>query len=397
MVSLSTPNHYSSQEPLILTFSVLGVWAGLALDGGVTPKEDLQPFIDDALDEIEFVRGPADSKWGARRAELGHPEPFELNYVEVGNEDWLAGFPAGWNSYREYRFEMFYEAIKAKYPEIQVIASGATSDPAPEGETTGPNKAEGIDFTKTPSAIGDYHPYREPDELVYEFDRFDNDIGHIVGEVAATHVNGATPPRWNGQLYKYPWWIGAVGEAISLIGYERNSDRIPGTFYAPVLKNENKFQWPITLIQFAADPKMTTRAVTWYCWSLFAHHPISHTLPTASNSSYGPLYWGAGKDEARNGAFVWKGAVYNTTSNSSEVPVSVQFQGVNPGTKASLTVLTNSVGDPYAYNDPRTGINIVNTTSSVITAGSAGTFEFSLPQLSVAVLDTDLSGLNRTI
>jgi alpha-L-arabinofuranosidase len=397
LVSLSTPNHYSSQEPLILTFSVLGVWAGLALDGGVTPKEDLQPFIDDALDEIEFVRGPADSKWGARRAELGHPEPFELNYVEVGNEDWLAGFPAGWNSYREYRFEMFYEAIKAKYPEIQVIASGATSDPAPEGETTGPNKAEGIDFTKTPSAIGDYHPYREPDELVYEFDRFDNDIGHIVGEVAATHVNGATPPRWNGQLYKYPWWIGAVGEAISLIGYERNSDRIPGTFYAPVLKNENKFQWPITLIQFAADPKMTTRAVTWYCWSLFAHHPISHTLPTASNSSYGPLYWGAGKDEARNGAFVWKGAVYNTTSNSSEVPVSVQFQGVNPGTKASLTVLTNSVGDPYAYNDPRTGINIVNTTSSVITAGSAGTFEFSLPQLSVAVLDTDLSGLNRTI
>ncbi|KAH7353128.1 alpha-N-arabinofuranosidase A precursor [Pyrenochaeta sp. MPI-SDFR-AT-0127] len=369
---------------------VLGVFAGLALDGGVVPKADLQPFIEDALNEIEFVSGPADSTWGARRAELGHPEPFELNYVEVGNEDWLAGFPGGWNSYKEYRFPMFYEAIKAKYPNIQVISSSATSDPAPEGATTGPNLQNGMEYPD--DVIGDYHPYREPDELVEEFDRFDNDIGHIVGEVAATHVNGATPPRWNGPLYKYPWWIGAVGEAISLIGYERNSDRIPGTFYAPVLKNENRFQWPITLMQYTADPKMTTKAVTWYCWSLFAHHPITSTLPTSSNSSYGPVYWGAGTDASRSNALVWKGAAYNTT-NGADVPVSVQFQGVTPGTKASLTVLTNSVGDPYMYNDPFTGINIVNTTTTQLTAGDGGAFEFSLPQLSVAVLDTDPAGV----
>ncbi|KAF4553728.1 Alpha-L-arabinofuranosidase C-terminal domain-containing protein 2 [Elsinoe fawcettii] len=367
---------------------VLGVWAGLALNGDITPEADLQPFIDDALNEIEFVRGPADSTWGARRAELGHPEPFELNYVEVGNEDWLAGYPGGWDSYREYRFQNFFEAIKAKYPEIQVISSSATSDPAPEGETRGPNTVNGLDFTKTPGAIGDYHPYREPDELVIEFDRFDNDIGHIIGEVAATHVNGAKEPRWEGPLYKYPWWIGAVGEAISLIGYERNSDRIPGTFYAPVLKNENRFQWPITLIQYTADSNQTTRAVTWYCWSLFAHHPITHTLPTTSNSSYGPVYWGAGKDENRNDALVWKGAVYNTT-DGADVPVSVQFEGVAAGAKANLTILTNSVGDPYRYNDPFTGVNIVATATTEVTAGDNGAFSFSLPQLSVAVLDTD--------
>jgi alpha-N-arabinofuranosidase len=372
---------------------VLGVWAGLALDGNVTLESELQPFIDDALNQIEFVSGPADSTWGARRAELGHPEPFELNYVEIGNEDWLAGFPGGWDSYKEYRFPLFYNAIREAYPHIQVIASGASSDPAPEGATTGPNTEEGLKFPE--DAIGDYHPYREPDELVEEFDRFDNDIGHIIGEVAATHVNGAEYPRWNGPLYKYPWWIGAVGEAVSLIGYERNSDRIPGTFYAPVLKNNNRFQWPITLIQFDADPKRTTKAVTWYCWSLFAHHPISHTLPTSSNSSYGPVYWGAGKDVDRNGAMVWKGAVYNTT-NSEDVPVSVQFQGVAPGSMANLTYLTNSVGDPYMYNDPFTGINIVNTTSMMLTAGSDGAFRFHLPELSVAVLDTDVSMGNST-
>ncbi|KAF2448271.1 glycoside hydrolase family 51 protein [Karstenula rhodostoma CBS 690.94] len=366
---------------------VLAVWGGLALNGDVTPKEALQPFIDDALNEIEFVAGPADSTWGAKRAALGHPEPFELNYVEVGNEDWLAGYPGGWDSYREYRFQMFHDAIKAAHPDIQVIASSATSDGG------GPDKA--LDFSKTADAIGDYHPYRRPDELVEEFDRFDNDIGHIVGEVAATHVNGGQEPRWDGPLYSYPWWQGAVGEAISLLGYERNSDRIPGTFYAPVMKNENRFQWPITLLQYAADPKMTTRAVTWYCWSLFAHSPISHTLPTTSNSSYGPLYWVSGRDDARNGALVWKGAVYNTT-NSSTVPVSVHFQGVTPGTKASLTVLTNNarnttLGD-YSYNDPYTGVNIVNTETSEVRAGASGAFKFVLPELSVAVLDTGKAG-----
>jgi alpha-N-arabinofuranosidase len=283
---------------------------------------------------------------------------------------------------------MFFDAIRAAYPDIQVVSSAASSDPSSPG-VTGPNLEDG--FKLPEGAIGDYHPYRKPDELMEEFDRFDNDGGHIVGEVAATHVNGAVEPRWDGKLYKYPWWIGAVGEAVSLLGYERNSDRIPATFYAPVLKNENRFQWPITLIQFTADAKQTTRAVTWYCWSLFAHHPISHTLPTSSNSSYGPLFWAAGTDETRNGAMVWKGAVYNTT-NSSVVPVSVHFQGVQPGTKAELTVLTNSIGDPYGYNDPFTGINIVNTTKTELTAGASGAFTFSMPELSVAVLDTEIVG-----
>jgi alpha-N-arabinofuranosidase len=136
---------------------------------------------------------------------------------------------------------------------------------------------------------------------------------------------------------------------------------------------------------------MTTKAVTWHCWSLFAHHPITHTLPTSSNSSYGPVYWGAGIDETRNGAMVWKGAVYNTT-NGSSIPISVHFQGVKPGTKANLTLLTNPSGDPFAYNDPHTGINIVNTTMMILEADFGGMFKFSMPQLSVAVLDTEVKG-----
>ncbi|CAH0040638.1 unnamed protein product [Clonostachys solani] len=107
---------------------VVGVWAGLALDGGLTSEEDFPAVISDGLNEIEFICGSVDTKWGAVRAELGHPEPFPLRYVEIGNEDWLAGYPAGWDSYQEYRFPLFLKAINEAYPDIVVIASGSTHD-----------------------------------------------------------------------------------------------------------------------------------------------------------------------------------------------------------------------------------------------------------------------------
>jgi alpha-N-arabinofuranosidase len=158
---------------------VVGVSAGLALNGDVTPRDKLQPFIDDALDQIEFIRGPVDSKWGKRRAELGHPEPFKLEYVEVGNEDWLppsSGSRLGWDTYVRYRFTMFLEAINARYPDITVIASSATSDGVDGHFDIPPG-------TGNHRTLGDYHPYRKPDDLVVnEFNKFDNDpVPHIIG------------------------------------------------------------------------------------------------------------------------------------------------------------------------------------------------------------------------
>lgn len=125
---------------------VLAVYDGLSLNGDVTPRDKLQQFIDAALEEIEFVSGPADSTWGARRAELGHPEPFTLEYVEVGNEDWLAGGDLGWNSYAKYRFPLFQAAINAAYPDIEVLYSGSNWDSSSTGNFHPP---------KNP-AIGDY-------------------------------------------------------------------------------------------------------------------------------------------------------------------------------------------------------------------------------------------------
>lgn len=152
-----------------------------------------------------------------------------------------------------------------------------------------------------------------------------------------------------------------------------------------MIRNTNRWQWAVTLLQ--NDAETTTRSVSWYVWSLFAHHPISHTLP--ATQEFGPLYYVAGKDEARGDAMVWKGAVFNTTSHQ-DILVSVTFEGVQAGTQAALTVLTNPGGDPYAVNDPATGVNVVDTSTQILTAGAEGKFEFMMPELSVAVLDTDV-------
>lgn len=108
--------------------------------------------MQDALNEIEFLTGSVDTEYGALRAKIGHPEPWKIKYVEVGNEDNLNN---GLASYKAYRFPAFYKAITAKYPDIQVLAST-------------------IDMTIPGTAGGDWHLYDTPDNFITKFDMFDN-------------------------------------------------------------------------------------------------------------------------------------------------------------------------------------------------------------------------------
>ncbi|GAW27045.1 putative alpha-N-arabinofuranosidase A [Rosellinia necatrix] len=200
--------------------------------------------------------------------------------------------------------------------------------------------------------------------------------------MASTFPNGGT--GWgSGVLRPFPWWGGAVGEAVALISYERNADRIIGALYAPILRNMNRWQWSITMLQFAADSAMTTRSTSWYVWELMAAHPMTETLPASAD--IGPLYYVAGRNDKTKG-HVFKAAVYNST-DGADVPVRLTFDGVAAGTTAELTVLTGPE-DPYAVNDPFTGVNVVSTTKTTVKADRSGAFSFSLPNLSVAVLDT---------
>lgn len=183
----------------------------------VVPLSKMGEFVQDALDAIEYANGPAGSRWGSERAKNGHPLPFNLRYVEIGNEN---GGPA-----YEERYALIYKAIKSKYPEIGLIANDWGGVPR-----------------QTPVDIVDEHYYNTPDfffENATKYDRYDRNGPRIyVGEYAVTQGCG------NGNL------IAALGEAAFMIGMERNSDVVTMSSYAPLFANLNIKAWNPDLIYF---------------------------------------------------------------------------------------------------------------------------------------------------
>ncbi|MDR3771750.1 MAG: alpha-L-arabinofuranosidase C-terminal domain-containing protein, partial [Terracidiphilus sp.] len=199
---------------------VLAVYAGYSLRGEhVKAGPDLEPFIQDALDEIEYVTGGPDTRWGAERVKDGHPAPFKLTYVEIGNEDWLDHS----GSYDE-RYPPFYKAIKEKYPDLQLIA-------------TAPVKNVKMD-------VLDEHFYVKATQNFHDANHYDKtDRGGpkiFVGEWATRE--GLPTPDFGA----------ALGDAAWMTGMERNSDIIVMSAYAPLLVNVNPggMQWETDLIGY---------------------------------------------------------------------------------------------------------------------------------------------------
>ncbi|KAL2351838.1 alpha-L-arabinofuranosidase A [Cryomyces antarcticus] len=223
-----------NMEPL------LAVWAGLSFDA-VVPEDELQIYIQDALNELEFIMGSTDTKYGALRASIGYPEPWQIKYLEIGNEDQLYN---GSVSYSSYRFPLFFKAIRAAYPNITIIASTVAVVPFNEA-----------------GAAGDYHEYTRPDTFVSKFGFFDNYTSEhpvLVGEYAIIQPNDVNERDavWTGprnERKRFPWWTGSVSEAVYAIGMERNTDHIIGASYAPLLQNLNSYEWSPDLISFTAD------------------------------------------------------------------------------------------------------------------------------------------------
>lgn len=193
---------------------VLAVFAGHILGGGNTTVTGaaLEPYVKEALEEIEYATGDASTPWGARRAKDGHPRPFPLTYVEIGNEDNLSN---GLRDYEE-RFTRFYDAIKAKYPRLQIIS-------------TVPTTQRGYQRTSRPDLIGDHFYMSIPQALqrARMYDGYPRTTPIFVGEWA-TRVGNPTPTLG-----------AAVADAAFLTGLERNADLIRMLCYAPLLVNVN--------------------------------------------------------------------------------------------------------------------------------------------------------------
>ena len=252
---------------------VLAVHAGYALNREhVVAGPELTPYVQDALDEIEYVTGGPNTKWGAVRVQNGHPAPFPLTYVEVGNEDTFdnSGSYAG-------RYAQFYDAIKAKYPKLQIIA-------------TAPVKGHVMD-------VLDDHYYRSAAEMARDAGHYDNYSRKgpkiFVGEWASTE--GSPTPTMQA----------ALGDAAWLTGLERNSDLVVMEAYAPLLVNVNPGarQWGTNLIGY--DALTSFGSPSYWVQSLFAKNTGTVTLPTTFTLAEAPPVAAVPLPKGKIGVATW--------------------------------------------------------------------------------------------
>ncbi len=213
----------------------------------VVPMDQMGEYVQDALDAIEYANGPVTSKWGAVRAKNGHPKPFGLKYLEIGNEN---GGPA----YNE-RYKLFFDAVKAKYPEVITIA----------------NLWGGLP-TSAPIEVIDEHYYNNPSFFFRNANRYDSYDRKgpkiYVGEYAVTSGCG------NGNL------IAALSEAAFMTGMERNSDIVTMSSYAPLFANVDKKAWNPDLIYFNSNKAAGTPS--YYVQKMFAQNRPDVTVKSES-------------------------------------------------------------------------------------------------------------------
>jgi alpha-L-arabinofuranosidase len=216
----------------------------------IVPLEKMGQWVQDALDAIEYANGDTTTIWGKVRIRNGHPNPFNLKFLEIGNEN-------GGDAYAE-RWSLITKAIHAKYPNIKLIANdwgNYPKDPMPE--------------------IKDEHYYNVPDWFIWNANKYDsydrNGPKIFVGEYAVTAETG------KGNLR------GAIGEAAWMTGMERNSDVVIMAAYAPLLCNANHRAWPINLINF--DSRSWYGLPSYYVQKMFAENQGTHTLAVTIKES----------------------------------------------------------------------------------------------------------------
>ena len=296
---------------------VLAVYAGYALKTAhINAGPALQPYVDAAIEEIEFVTGDTSTKWGAVRAKLGHPAPFPLTYVEIGNEDWFDKS----GSY-EGRFAQFNKAIKAKYPKLQVIATMPLKGTKPD--------------------VVDDHFYRRATQFFEDTKHYDNVDRNgpkiFVGEWATRE---GMPTTNMGA---------ALGDAAWMTGMERNSDLIVLSAYAPLFVNVNPggMQWESDLIGY--DAMSSFGSPGYYAQALFASH-LGTEVPTSTISGEPKRVFYSVTNDAAEGVVYLKLVNANSVAQPMEIKMDGAPRIAKEGTlwtlSGSTTSETNTIKDP---------------------------------------------------
>ena len=226
--------------------------------------EDLDPYVQDALDLIEFANGDITTAWGKVRAEMGHLKPFNLKFIGVGNEQWG-------EDYIE-RYKVFEKAIHAKYPKITIVSG---SGPSPDGEFFEYGWKE---LKKLNAQIVDEHYYNSPEWFLQNaarYDKYDRRGPKVfAGEYAAQSVGVVKPENKNN-------WLTALSEAAFMTGLERNADVVTMTSYAPLLAHADGWQWTPDLIWF--NNLSTYATPNYYVQKLFSNNKGTDLLKITEN------------------------------------------------------------------------------------------------------------------
>ncbi|MCX7049203.1 MAG: hypothetical protein NTX50_27425 [Candidatus Sumerlaeota bacterium] len=306
--------------------------------------EEIPAYVQEALDALEYALGPADSKWGAQRAANGHPAPFPLKYIEIGNEA----------SSRQYQdnYKLFYKAIRPKYPDVVIICNQRIKGGAPV-------------------EMVDDHKYGAPDSFFAAHTQYDN--ADRSGPKVYVGEYGCNRGAGEGNL------MAALSEAAYLLGLERNADVVKMVSYAPLFFNVNDIAWPVNMIGFD-NHRMAPRS-SYYVQKIFSLNRPDETLKTSVESEAG-----ADKPEifALAGVDKKAGKIVLKVVNRAREPraVSIQISGAAKiGERAKVTTLGND--DPTVENTVDEPEIVVPAGSEFSGAGEKFTYTFKPHSLTV--------------
>ena len=238
----------------------VGIW-----HGGFTPVDSIQPWIDETLNALEYANGDATTKYGALRAKNGHPAPYNIEYIEIGNENNQDDPTLQSDNYYK-RFKLFRDAILARYPQMHIVGNVvAWGNDDPKW-----NSAESVELL-------DEHYYRNPAWFANNFNKYNSyprgNHGIYVGEYAVTQGYGI-----NGSL------DAALGEAVFMMGMENNSDVVKMASYAPIFANLNDLKWRPDMIQF--NHKQAFGTPSYYVQKLMADNIGTRILKVNQHNPY---------------------------------------------------------------------------------------------------------------
>ena len=325
------------------------------------PVDQLDPYIQDALDLIEFANGPADSKWGKVRADMGHPEPFNLKYIGIGNEQWDALYPE--------RLEPFIKAIRKAYPNIKIVGSSGPNSEGDQFDYLWPEmKRLGADLV-------DEHFYRPYEWFLSQGTRYDNYDRKGPKVFAGEYACHATGKKWNH-------YYASLLEAAFMTDLERNADIVHMATYAPLFAHVEGWQWRPDLIWY--DNLHSFRTVSWYVQQLYSLYKGDNVVGLTMNGK--PV---AGQD-GQNGLFASavreSNQIYIKVANTSDQEQQLTFQFNGLKKKAVVEALKRidlSSDKLYEDNSIEAPVNIVPVENRF--DGEGQTIQASINPLSFSV------------